>query len=209
MSSRKKILLVDDHQILLDGIKSLLEDHPYYDAVADADDAESALRMLKLHPFDILITDLNLPGKSGLDLVSEVRKSNADIKIIALSMIDEEHVIKDVLKAGVNGYILKKATHDDLVRALDKVMEDKVFLSDEISELLVNNLKNPTPESMLTERELEILRLIVQEYTNKRIAEALFISERTVETHRKNLFRKTGAESLVGLIKFALENKLV
>jgi DNA-binding NarL/FixJ family response regulator len=204
-----KILLVDDHVILMDGIKSLLEGVEEFEVVATKSTAEDALLYLKQQDIDILVTDYNLPGMDGLDLVRAVKKVIPKIKIIVLSQHDEVHLVKEILKEGVQGYILKKDTHKELISAIHQISEGKMFMSSEINKLLVDSLSFPDEHRLLTDREREILKLIAQEYTNKMIAEALFISERTVETHRKNIFRKTKTNSLVGLIKFGYANNLI
>jgi DNA-binding NarL/FixJ family response regulator len=205
---RMKVLLVDDHAILSDGVKSLLEKEDY-EVVFQADSAERALEFLKGNVADLLITDFNMPGMDGLSLIHLVKRINQNIKIIVLSMHDEVHLVKEILKAGVNGYVLKKDTQNELLQAIREVQAGKVFLSNDINKMLIVNLQNPDEGKLLTDREREILKLIAREFTNKQIAEELFISERTVETHRKNIFKKTGTNSLVGLIKFAYANNLI
>jgi len=204
-----KILLVDDHVILMDGIKSLLEGVEEFEVVATKSNAEDALLYLKQQDIDILITDYNLPGMDGLDLVKAVKRILPQTKIIVLSQHDEAHLVKEILRVGVQGYILKKDTHKELVSAIYQISEGKVFMSSEINKLLVDSLSFPDEHRLLTDREREILKLIAKEYTNKMIAEELFISERTVETHRKNIFRKTKTNNLVGLIKFGYANNLI
>jgi DNA-binding NarL/FixJ family response regulator len=204
-----KILLVDDHVILMDGIKSLLEGVAEFEVVAAKSSAEAALEYLKQHEVDMLISDYNLPGMDGLQLVKAVKRILPQTKIIVLSQHDEVHLVKEILKEGVQGYILKKDTHKELISAIYQISEGKIFMSSEINEMLVESLNFPEEHKLLTDREREILKLIAQEYTNKMIAEALFISERTVETHRKNIFRKTKTNSLVGLIKFGYANNLI
>lgn len=203
-----KVLLVDDHAILSDGVKSLLEKEDY-EVVFQADSAERALEFLKGNGADLLITDFNMPGMDGLSLIHLVKRINQNIKIIVLSMHDEVHLVKEILKAGVNGYVLKKDTQNELLQAIREVQAGKVFLSNDINKMLIVNLQNPDEGKLLTDREREILKLIAREFINKQIAEELFISERTVETHRKNIFKKTGTNSLVGLIKFAYANNLI
>jgi len=203
-----KVLLVDDHAILSDGVKSLLERENYV-VTFQADSAERALDFLKKNEVDLMITDFNMPGMDGLSLIHMVKRTNQNIKIIVLSMHDEVHLVKEILKAGVNGYVLKKDTQIELLQAIREVQSGKVFLSSDINRLLIVNLQNPDEGKLLTDREREILKLIAREFTNKQIAEELFISERTVETHRKNIFKKTGTNSLVGLIKFAYANNLI
>lgn len=204
-----KILLVDDHVILMDGIKSLLEGVEEFEVVAAKSSAEEALEYLKHHDIDILVSDYNLPNMDGLDLVKAVKRILPEAKIIILSQHDEVHLVREILKVGVQGYLLKKDTHLELVSAIRQVAKGKVFMSSEINQMLVESLTFPEEHKLLTAREREIVKLIAQEYTNRMIAEALFISERTVETHRKNIFRKTKTNSLVGLIKFAYANNLI
>lgn len=156
-----------------------------------------------------MITDFNMPGMDGLSLIHAAKRLDSNIKIIVLSMHDEVHLVKEILKAGVNGYVLKKDTRSELLKAVREVEEGNIFLSKDINKMLIVNLQNPDEGRLLTDREREIVKLIAKEYTNKQIAEELFISERTVETHRKNIFKKTGTNSLVGLIKFAYANNLI
>ena len=123
-------------------------------------------------------------------------------------MHDEAHLVKEILKEGIDGYLIKKDSHNELVNALYNIKAGRNYLSAEINMMLIRGL-NTEEDRLLTDREREILQLIAKEYTNKDIAEELFISERTVETHRKNIFRKTGTNNLVGLIKFAYANNLI
>jgi DNA-binding NarL/FixJ family response regulator len=171
--------------------------------------AEEALEFLKHNDVDVIITDFNMPGMDGLTFIRTVKHILPAVKIIVLSMHDEVHLAREILKTGVNGYVLKKDTQKELMTAIREVQAGRVYLSSDINKLLIMNLDQPDEGRLLTDREKEILRLISKEYSNKQIAEELFISERTVETHRKNIFRKTGTTSLVGLIKFAYANSLI
>jgi two-component system, NarL family, nitrate/nitrite response regulator NarL len=204
-----RVLLVDDHAILLDGIKSLLEKDESLQVVFLANTAEKALDYLKSTGAELLITDFNLPGMDGLSLIHTVKHIHPELKIIVLSMHNEVHLVKEILRTGVNGFVLKNDSHKELLLAISEVKDGKVYLSSDVNKLLIQNLQNPDEGKLLTDREREIVKLIAKEYSNKDIAEALFISERTVETHRKNIFRKTGANTLVGLIKFAYANNLI
>jgi two-component system, NarL family, nitrate/nitrite response regulator NarL len=204
-----RILLVDDHAILLDGIRNLLDKEEGVEVVGVAEDGERALHFLKSNKVDLVITDFNMPGMDGLSLVNTVQRIFPDVKTIVLSMHDETHLVKEILRAGINGYVLKKDTHRELLKAIREVQAGNVYLSNDINKILITNLQNPDEGRLLTDREKEIVKLIAKEYSNKDIAEELFISERTVETHRKNIFKKTGTTSLVGLIKFAYANNLI
>ena len=203
------IVLVDDHEIMLDGLKAILDKQKEWKVVATAANAEDALQYLHEQPVDLLITDYNLPGMDGLSLVRTVKRILPDLKIIVLSMHDEVYLVKEILKEGVNGYILKKDSRKELTDAIWEIEEGRIYLSNDINKMLVNSLQFPDEQKLLTAREREVLKLIAQEYSNREIAEELFISERTVETHRKNIFRKTKTSSLVGLIKFAYANNLI
>lgn len=204
-----KILLVDDHSILLDGLKSLISEDEMLEVVATASTVEEGLRAIgRLKP-DVLITDYNLPNGDGLSVIQKGRRLHADMKVIVLSMHDESHLVKEILKESVDGYVLKKDSKEELIKAIYEVKAGRMYLSNEINTMLVRSLHEPDEGKLLTAREREVLHLIAKEYSNKQIAEELFISERTVETHRKNIFRKTKTNSLVGLIKFAYANNLI
>jgi two-component system nitrate/nitrite response regulator NarL len=205
-----KVVLVDDHHIVLDGLVSLLQQDNEFEVLASLHSGEEVLDFLSRAQPQILLTDYSLPGISGLDFVRQVRKNFPLVKIIVLSMHDEAHIIKAVLKEGIEGYLLKNIQHSELKSAIRHVSHGLPYVSPEVTRLLMEEMNKPREEAeLLTERELDVLRLIAKEFPNKVIAEKLFISERTVETHRKNIFRKTKTSSLVGLIKFAYEQKLI
>jgi two-component system nitrate/nitrite response regulator NarL len=208
---RIRIVLVDDHHIVLDGLESLLQKDGDFDVLASLHSGEEVLDFLsKNDPPQVLLTDYSLPGVSGIDFVRQVRKNYPQVKIIVLSMHDEAHIIKSVLKEGIEGYLLKNIQHSELKSAIRHVSQGLPYVSPEVTRLLMEEMNRPREEAeLLTERELDVLRLIAKECPNKVIAEKLFISERTVETHRKNIFRKTKTSSLVGLIKYAYEHKMI
>lgn len=206
---KHSVLLVDDHRILLEGVRNLINGLPRFQVKGTASSGGEALRLLKQDDFDILVTDYEVPELTGLELIKAAKAAQPEIKTIVLSMHDDPAVVRELLRAGINGYVLKKDTHTALVDALGKVVENKRYFSDEISDLLIQLANEPEDPAVLTAREEEILRLIVKEYNSRQIAEILFISERTVETHRKNILRKTGSSNLVALIKFAYAHNLV
>jgi DNA-binding NarL/FixJ family response regulator len=203
-----RVMLVDDHRILLDGIKQLLQAEPDMEVVAEATDARMGMNLLSFLPVDILVSDLSLPDVQHTDFIQEVRKKFPALKVLVLSMHDESELLRDVLKTGVEGYVLKSNSREELVRAIRQIHLGERYLSPEVSlKLLEQEQRNHN--SVLTDREIEIVRLIAKEYSNKQIADALFISERTVESHRKNIFRKSETHSVVGLIKYAMQHKLL
>ena len=206
---RMKIFLTDDHAILLSGLIKIISAEDDMEVVGTAKSVKETVEKLTYTKVDLLITDYNLPDSDGLALVQLLKRKYPKLRIIVLSMHDEAHLVKEVLKENVDGYILKKESHNELIYAIRNVMQDKLYLSNEVNAMLVRGLHGNDDPKLLTSREREILKLIAKEFTNKQIAEELFISERTVETHRKNIFRKTGTNNLVGLIKFAYANNLI
>jgi two-component system nitrate/nitrite response regulator NarL len=206
---KPSILLVDDHGILLEGVSNLLSTSHDYEVKSTATSGREALQLLKTNEYDVLITDYELPDITGLEVIKAARTVLPNIKVIVLSMHDDPAVVKELLRAGINGYILKYDTHKNLLEALSKVMNNRKYLSDEISEVIVQMTDDPSRGGLLTAREVEILKLVAKEFNSRQIAEILFISERTVETHRKNIIKKTGVTNLVGLIKYAYANNLI
>ncbi len=204
-----KIILVDDHSLVLDGIKKLLEEDDMLEVLDTQGNVPDAIRSIDKHKPELVITDYSMGDDDGLGLIQKTRRLYPDMKFIMLSMHDEAHLVKEVLKEGVNGYVLKKDTKEELLEAIYAVRAGKMYLSNDINAMLVKSLYEPDEGKLLTAREREVLHLIAKEYSNKQIAEELFISERTVETHRKNIFRKTKTNTIVGLIKFAYANNLI
>jgi DNA-binding NarL/FixJ family response regulator len=204
-----KILLVDDHRIVLDGLKSLFDDDLEFEIIGAVSTPAEALQKMEQAQPDILLTDYTLPGMTGLELCAKTKERYPTVKRVILSMHDEGHLVKQVMKEGVDGYLLKSIQQSELKTALHQIMQGMPYVSPEITRQLMSGIANEGKQELLTEREQEILRLIVKEFSNKQIADKLFISERTVETHRKNIFRKTNVSSLVGLVKYAFEHNIV
>lgn len=203
------ILLADDHHILLDGLRFMLRQELDLDEVFIAKTVEEALLVVKSRPIDLVISDISIPEIGGIAFAKKLKAEYPQIRIIFLSMHEEPHLVKDALATGVEGYVLKKNSHLDLLLAIEEVMKGGLFFSPDIHRILINRLRFPEDEKVLTERERQILKLIFEEFSNKEIGEKLFISERTVETHRKNIYQKTKTTTIVGLLKFALENNLI
>lgn len=205
-----KILLVDDHAIVSDGLEALLKAVDGFDVVNKLTSGDFALAYLKQFPVDIMITDYSMPDMDGVTLVKKAKILRQDLKIIVLSMHDEVSMIKEMLSAGVDGYVLKKYAQQEIVNAIETVNNGRQYFSNEVNKALLSALlPQEMAEKNVTERELEVLKLLAQELTSKQIAEKLFISERTVETHRKNLMRKTGANNAIGLVRYAYSKKLL
>jgi two-component system nitrate/nitrite response regulator NarL len=213
MNKKIKLFIVDDHQMLIDGIKSLLMNEEDFELIGEAISGEMALEKITMFPVDILITDIKMPGMDGIELSKVMKKQFPATKILALSMYSNSEMISTMLEAGVSGYILKNTGKQELIHALKQIDEGKLFFSDEVSaemmKAMTSSAQITNNEISLTLREKEVLELITKEYNNAKIADTLFISERTVESHRKNIFRKTNTKTIVGLIKFAYENRLI
>lgn len=206
------IALVDDHQIVLDGLLALLNDEPQIHLAFSTVDSRSVLSQLQSNPVDVLLTDVMMPHLPGNQLAKEVRSKFPGVKILALSMSGEENLVNEMINdADIAGYVLKNISKAQLIEAIEKIANGGIYFSEEVIEALGRSekRKKEAEEIHLTNREIEIIRLIEKECSNRQIAEQLFISERTVETHRKNIFRKTGINSLIGLVKFAYEHKLI
>lgn len=206
------LALVDDHQIVIDGILSLLKGHDQFRIAFATTHPEEVLKKMAECPVDILLTDIMMPRMPGNVLAKQVRQQYPGVKILALSMSGQGDIVNELVNdADVAGYVLKNIGKLELVRALEKIAAGGIYFSDEvIAELQrISQRRREVADAHLTDREIEIIRLIEKEYNNKQIAEALYISERTVETHRKNIFRKTDTNSVIGLVKYAYEHRLI
>jgi DNA-binding NarL/FixJ family response regulator len=211
MAGKVKIYLVDDHQMLIDGLKAIISSEKDFEIVGECTLPLLAFEQIQLLKPDIVLTDINMPELSGIELVRKLKPRVSNTKFIALSMFGERSYIKDMLQAGVSGYILKNTGREELVKAINLVMQGHEFFSEEVEQVIESNPVNDEKINTinLTEREIDIIECIAKEMTNAQIAEALFISERTVETHRKNIFRKTGIKGVIGLVKFALDKGFI
>lgn len=206
------LAIVDDHQIVIDGLKSLLQGHPNFIVNIESNHPEKMEKLLTSVEIDILITDIMMPLMNGAQLAKMVKLNFPNIKVLALSMSGQGDLVNQMIDdSDISGYVLKNLGKQELITALEKIANGGVYFSEEVLEEMMkaSERKKTVDEIHLTLREIEIIRLIEKEYNNKQIAEHLFISERTVETHRKNIFRKTQTSGLIGLIKYAYEHKLI
>jgi len=206
------LALVDDHQIVIDGLMSLLKGHDTFRFAFATTDPTEVVQKMELSPVDILLTDVMMPALPGNKLAKLVKEKFPSVKILALSMSGQGDLVNEMINdADISGYVLKNIGKQDLIKALEKIADGGIYFSDEVINELkrTSERKKQNEEAHLTAREIEILRLIEKEFNNKQIAETLFISERTVETHRKNIFRKTNTNSVIGLVKYAYEHRLI
>ncbi len=210
--SKISLAIVDDHQIVIDGLKSLLQGYDQFKVVLECTEPLQMLQLLEQTPVHILLTDVMMPGMNGAELAKAVHKKFPAIKILALSMSGQGELVNQMIDdSDIAGYVLKNIGKKELIAALEKISAGGIYFSDEVLQEMTraSEMKKESDEAHLTAREIEIIRLIEKEFNNKQIAETLFLSERTVETHRKNIFRKTKTSGVIGLIKFAYEHKLI
>lgn len=205
------VLIADDHQIIIDGLKTIMEDADDIKIVAEAKDGYQVLKVLEETPdIHVILMDINMPKLDGLDCTRQVHKRFPNVRVIALTQYSEKRFVKRMIKNGASGYILKDSDHDTLVKAIRKVNDGEKYFCDRLSfQLASQELKMQDTKSLfpkLSERELEILKLICAEYSSQEIADQLFISFHTVESHRANLMLKAGAKNTAGLVKWAVEN---
>jgi len=206
-----RLLIVDDHQIILDGLASLFDGLNDIRVVQTATNGREAIDILKILTVDVVLMDIDMPVMNGLDTAKELKKMQAPPKIIVLSMHSEAGMVKNLIELGVNGYLIKNSGKTEMISAIRKVYAgEKVFAPDVTLSLLGKaNLKQKETNIELTDREIEILKLVVDGYSNKEIGEKLFISHRTVDTHRTNMMKKVDVKNVAGLISFAIRSKLV
>ena len=208
--SRINVLLTDDHQIIIDGLKSLLKNQDEINVAAEANNGRDALRILDLISIDVLLMDIDMPVMNGIDALKEIRRQNSKVKVVILSMHNEAGMIKSLIDLGANGYLLKSCTQDELVDAIKKVASGQSYFSSDVTLALLKPATNQGQQNeILTERETEILKLIAAGFSNKEIGEQLFISHRTVDTHRTNLMKKLDVNNIAGLISYAIRNGIV
>jgi two-component system response regulator NreC len=212
--NRIKILLVDDHQIILDGLKSLLKNSQEINVVGEANNGREALRIIDNLEIDIVLMDIDMPVMNGIDTLKEIRRRGLDVKVIVLSMHNEAGMIKSLTALGAHGYLLKSSSQEELMTAILKVAGGQRFFSTDVTLSLLNKSninaqESNQPAEQLTEREAEILKLIAEGFSNKEIGAKLFISHRTVDTHRTNLMKKLNIGNIAGLISYAIKNGIV
>lgn len=205
-----RLLIIDDHQMVRDGIRVMLESRSdiIHFEIDEAENGETGVQKVLKKNFDIVLVDYQLPGMSGTDTLKKIRLYKNDIKVLALSNYDELSYVNSMVNEGVNGYILKNIEPSQLVHAIESVLSGSAYFSNEVALKLIDSARNSdkpflASRSRLTKRELEVLKLIALEMTNDQIAKGLYISKRTVDTHRQNLLNKLHVKNTAGLIKAA------
>lgn len=198
------VFIVDDHFMVIEGIRSILQDEANIHWLGHAMDSSSCLDFLKTYQPNVILMDISLPNESGIDLCKGILKEYPKIKILGLSTYNQQSIIQDMLRSGASGYLLKNASKEELIEAITAVMNGEKYLCLEAAE----SLQHPEASTpIITKREKEVLGLICDGFTNPEIAEKLFISLPTANTHRKSLLAKFGAKNVASLVKMAVETK--
>jgi two-component system nitrate/nitrite response regulator NarL len=204
-----RVAIADDHQMFIDGIRSILDNVSDITIVAEAKDGLELIKAVEKENPDIVLTDIRMPGMDGIAAVKYLSENYTNIPVLALSMFDQEEEVIDMLKAGAAGYIIKKAGKDELVTAIHKLVNRGHYYSPSISAKVNKWFENPEiieQATPLTKRERQILKLIAGGKTSQQIAKSLKISKYTVDTHRKNIHKKLDIKTNTGLVKYVLEN---
>ncbi len=215
MSEKITVFIVEDHQIVREGLRSLLEKQPNLQVVGEAAEGRTALRMVRDLAPRVVIMDVSMPDLNGIEATLQIKKEMPDVKVIALSMHDNRRFVLEMLKAGASGYLIKDCAMRELSEAIRVVaIENQVFLSPGITGLLVEEYLSSAPSqspllSMLSPREREVLQLVAEGHTSAQIAEKLCVSIKTVETHRNSLINKLKVRSVAELTKIAIREGIV
>jgi DNA-binding NarL/FixJ family response regulator len=207
-----KVMIADDHGIVRSGITLLLERQADIDVIGEASDGAEALKLAVDRRPDVAILDNSMPKLTGLQVCREIKQQAPEVNVLILSMHDDERYLYEALRVGAGGYVLKRAADQDLVRAVRAVNDGEPFLTDEAQRNLVKSWMDSgeeAPRDKLTDRELEVVKLIAEAHTNKQIAEILGLSEKTVESHRSNILNKLGMSDRVELVRYAVRRGLI
>jgi len=207
-----RVLIADDHQMFIDGLKALLRREKNIQIIGEVSNGIQAMEFIRKNQPDLLITDISMPGMSGVELTREVKLHFPEIKILVLTMYNDREIVGEILMSEAEGYILKNTGRQELSNAINRIIDNSTYYSNEVLNIMMTRMKKQKNieknTAQLTPREIEIIKLIMEELSSEEIADKLFISKRTVDTHRKNIIQKTNTRTLVGLLKFAIENNL-
>jgi DNA-binding NarL/FixJ family response regulator len=211
------LAIADDHKIFRNGLKAMLEDCPDFKLLIEASNGKELIGQLATHMPDVILMDIKMPEMDGMQTTAYIHEHFKQIKILTLSMHNEDKYIVDMMKAGASGYLLKNAEPEEIIDAISTVYEKGFYFNEHLSVTLIKQLVGPGSYTDgagqqnvdLNDREIEVLRLVCQEYSNQEIADKIFLSVRTVEGYRARLFEKTGSKNLVGLVIFAIKRGII
>lgn len=212
-----KVALIDDHPIFVAGLKQLLESDGHYEVVAVAQSGEEALKSINFNEVDVALVDVNMPGRSGIELIKYIKQQREDCRAIMLTVEENEETINQAMKEGAQGYILKQESPEHLLKAVQACMDGEILLSDHVYNRMVDRIRKTAPSekeqsilySKLTDREIEVTRLIVQGKNNRQIAQELYISESTVKNHISNIMEKLAIKNRIELVAMAVREGIL
>lgn len=204
------LLLADDHSVLQESLSNSLSNLPLLNTIQTCSNGAEVIQLIATGNIDMVLLDINMPEIDGLTTCKTVKEMAPEVKVIILTMHNDKQYITKAIAAQCDGFLLKSSGLEDIHNALQSVSEGKKYFSAEVMQIMANDQKSNVEQSdiILTAREIEVLKMIVAEYSNKEIAEQLFISPRTVDAHKRNLLAKTGSKNLAGLVKYAISNHL-
>lgn len=212
-----RVLIADDHKMFVDGIESILRNEPEFDVIGSCFTGKEVEPLVQEHNPDILLLDVNLPELNGIDVCKRMQAIKPELKIIAISMFNEESYVTEILSNGASGYILKNTGREELIKAIKIVQSGLSYFSEEVKHTIMKGLMKHNKQTeakkkffpKVSKREKEVLALIIDEHTTQEIANKLFISLKTVESHRSSLLNKLNARNTAGLVRIAIENKIL
>jgi two-component system, NarL family, response regulator NreC len=208
-----RILLADDHTIIRDGVKTMLKKNPEIEVVYEVGDGEEMIQYLDNNHenIDIVLTDITMPKMDGIEATQIILERFPNLKVLALTMHEEESFITEMIKVGVHGYILKNSNTDELIKAINTIYNNQKYFSPQVSSTMIDSMmnKNESLESELSKREIEVLGFIADGNTNKQAGEKMFLSPRTIETHRRNIMDKLDLRNTAEIVKYAIKNNYV
>lgn len=209
-----KVLIADDHQLFREGLVNLLSSAPDVEVIAEAEDGRDATEKTKKLKPDVLLIDIGMPHMNGIEATRVLKKDMPELKIIAVSMHSDRQFVKGILEAGADGYLLKNCTYRQLIDAIQSVQSGKKYLSDDITEMIIKGYLDPSETEAesyteLSEREMEILKLYAEGKSTREISEQLFISVKTVGTHKQHILEKLGLKTNADLVKYAIKEGLI
>jgi len=205
-------LIIDDHDVVREGIRAILLENGNFEIKDTAGSAEEAMQLIYANTYELIILDLSLPGMSGLEFIKDIKNQQQKARVLVVSMHSEEEFAMRALKSGAHGYVHKRQVSEDLVKAINTIMQDKYYVADHLTNQLINTLKGDSdvePHNLLSDREYEIMLMLAQGNEVKEIANKLHLSEKTVGAHRRNILSKMGLKNVVELAVYSVKKSLI